>query len=116
MDYHSVGLYPADWDDKIWWVQAEGLYALAASARVHGKTSELGIFRTNGGLWKTRCMTGIASGMPYWIVQAMPYDCKGLSAPQGTVSCAAVPYNLCVLCTPVSAAVCRLLRFTELIW
>ena len=28
----QYGLYPADWDDKIWWVQAEGLYALAASA------------------------------------------------------------------------------------
>lgn len=28
----QYGPYEADWDDKIWWVQAEGLYALAASA------------------------------------------------------------------------------------
>lgn len=43
---NSYAGIPAAWDDKIWWVQAEGLYALAMSALYHENEKHFTYFLT----------------------------------------------------------------------
>ncbi|MDD3203082.1 MAG: AGE family epimerase/isomerase, partial [Pygmaiobacter massiliensis] len=42
--YNSYDGFPVAWDDKIWWVQAEGLYTLLLSSLLNGEENHFSYF------------------------------------------------------------------------
>lgn len=95
---NPYGDIPAAWDDKIWWVQAEGLYALAASALYNRNERHFQYFLRMAD-YVENALRDQEYGEWFAVLQrdgAMRADCKGFAL-KGAYHVPRCLLNLCVL-------------------
>ena len=95
---NQYGDIPAAWDDKIWWVQAEGLYALAASALYNQNERHYRYFLRMAD-YVENALRDKEYGEWFAVLQrdgAMRADCKGFAL-KGAYHVPRCLMNLCVL-------------------